>query len=249
MTNLRGQVSRVRPNNQRVSEWVDNYLNDCALHGREVMILTQWCISKDLETRWWATSERFFEPTKRERQIFAKELPSVLEMFDQVGLRVSWWLTFNRSYLDSGRIGPDIERAYKEMVKSLAKPMEGDGRVILLDWEDEVLRKRPEPTAEDLSQLVPTKALEAELGRHGDWVRNEARLTQTEGEIRRDALFQIACEAEEGKLLLGPDSPLGRDFIIIPLEMPERYDFFTLLAPNFKERIVAALHLYPWRTE
>jgi len=246
MKNLREQVSQVRPNNQRVSDWVDNYLNDCALNGREVTILTQWCISKDLEPRWQAAGGRF-EPTKRERQLFSKELPSVLAMFGQAGLQVSWWLTFNRSYLNSGRIEPEIEEVYRAMIKSLAKPLENTGQVILLDWEDEILLKRSEPTKGDVSPLISARALEVELKRHGDWVRDEARLTQTGDEIRRDALFQIACEAEEGRLLLSPLSPLGSDFIIIPLEMPERYDFFTLLAPTFKERIVAALHLYPWR--
>ena len=40
-----------------------------------------------------------------------------------------------------------------------------------------------------------------------------------------------------------------RECLLVPLESPERYDFFTLLVPDFKKRIVAILAPYPWRTK
>ena len=97
-----------------------------------------------------------------------------------------------------------------------------------------------------VERLVAPKALELEVKRHSAWAQEEAGLKQSDDELRQDVYYQIACEAEEGRLLNGSNSPLG-EFILAPLEMPERYDFFTLLCPDFKRRIVAVLNPYPWR--
>jgi len=51
MEYLRGRARYVRPNNSRINDWVDRYIDDCMKNGREVTILTQWCLSKDLEMR------------------------------------------------------------------------------------------------------------------------------------------------------------------------------------------------------
>lgn len=108
--------------------------------------------------------------------------------------------------------------------------------------------KRSEPSKEvltDINRFVKSDALQLEVQRHSAWAREEAGLTQSDDELRRDVFFQIACEAEEGRYLMA-DAPFG-EYILVPLEAPERYDFFTLLVPDFKQRIVAALPPYPWR--
>ncbi|MBI4385666.1 hypothetical protein HY573_02450 [Candidatus Parcubacteria bacterium] len=245
---LRQRSRLVRSNNLKVNEWVDGYLNQCLANGEQVTILTQWCASKDLEARFVEQGGKFVY-TRKERLLFEKEIPAIARLFQTNGLRLSWWVTFNRSYRDSGRIDRALEAEYRAMISVLAQPLMQDGWLMVVDWEDEVLGKRPGPNPEVLARMeefVGPSAFDLEFRRHAAWVRDEARLSQSDTELRRDVSFQIACEAEEGRLLGGIDSPFG-EFILIPLEAPERYDFFTLLVPDFKKRIVAALSSYPWR--
>lgn len=248
MAFLREQNRTVRPNNLKINEWMDGYLDRCCANGEPVTILTQWCISKDLEAR-CQDQGGVFVPTKKERRIFDTEIPQVAGIFQANGFRLNWWITFNRSYLNSGRIAPALEAEYKEMITSLAKPLTRSDSLLVADWEEDVLGKRPEPNASILTSVgrfVAPKALELEVKRHSAWAREEAGLQQSDDELRQDVFRQIACEAEEGRLLDRAESPLG-EFILIPLEVPERYDFFLLLAPDFRRRIVAVLPSYPWR--
>ena len=248
MAFLRERNRLIRPNNLKVNDWVDSYLDRCVVNGAAVTILTQWCISKDLEQRYQKQGGTFI-PIKKERRIFEGEIPKIAEVFLANGFRLNWWVTSNRSYIDSGRISPGLESGYKALVANLIRPLVREGWLILADWEDDILAQRPQPNREVLTspqRYVQPQALELEIKRHSSWTREGAGLTQTDGELRRDVFYQIACEAEEGRLLSGSDSPLG-EFILMPLEAPERYDFFTLLAPDFKRRIAAVLSPYPWR--
>ena len=239
----------VRTNNPRIGSWARNYLERCLANGEAVTILSQWCISKDLEERWKKQGDVFL-PTAGEVALFRREIPAVLAAFRREGLMIGWWLTLNRSYLDSGRITKGIEDRYKKMIEELAMPLGQD--LLLVDWEDEVLGGRPGPSIEVMANLnayVPPGAFEVELRRHSTWTK-EAGLRLTPAQLEGEVRHQVACEAEEGRFLLSRESPFpGGEFILIPLEAAERYDFFTLLAKGFKERIVTALPFYPWRLE
>jgi hypothetical protein len=247
MSFLRDKARIIRPNNLRINEWVDDYVNRCALEGKPVEILTQLCISKDLEVRYREQGNRFI-PTKKERLLFEKEIPQVFCVFQKNGITLNWWITFNQSYLDSGRINDELRSAYGNMFSKLAEPLVRQGWLMVVDWEADILGKRPEPSKEvfaNINRFVKPDALQLEIQRHSAWAREEAGLIQSDDELRRDVYFQIACEAEEGRYLVN-DAPFV-ECIIVPLESPERYDFFTLLVPDFKQRIVAALPPYPWR--
>jgi hypothetical protein len=247
MTYLRERSRIVRPNNIRISEWVDEYINSAAMEGRPVEMLTQLCVSKDLEMRCQEQGGIFF-PTRKERLLFARDIPQVADIFQKNGLAFNWWLTFNQSYLDSGRISDEFRRAYASMITELARPLVEQGWLLLADWEDDVLAKRPGPNKEVLAAIdrfVKPEALALEIQRHSSWAREEAGLNQSDSELRRDVYFQIACEAEEGRYL-SSDAPFC-GCLLVPLESPERYDFFTLLVSDFKKRIVAVLPPYPWR--
>ncbi len=251
MEGLRNLANIIRPNNKNISEWVSSYLNDCALNGRPVIILSQWCLSKDLEQRLRQNGRQFL-PTKSELKLFAKEIPNILAMFKEAGLSVSWSLTFNRSYLDSGRIDVAVEWAYVSMIKELAQTLVLRNQIALFDWEEDILGSRPAPNQEvlnNLSNYVPAKALELELERQSRWANDEAGLNQGSEEVRRDVFYQIACEAEEGRWLTSQESMIDSSgqFLLIPFEAPERYDFFKILVPDFKKRIMSIAHLYPWR--
>lgn len=245
---LRAQNRLVRENNLKISEWVDDYLNSCLLNGEVVTILTQWCVSKNLEKR--SRPERGgFEPTKKERVLLETRLPAIARVMAGNGFRVNWWITFNRSYLDSRRVERTLELKYKELIMSLARPLVEEGWLIFADWEDDILGCRPEPNREVLTSIerfVSPEALALEIRWNAAWSEEETAMRQSDEELGRDVRFQIACEAEEGRLLMGSNSPFGT-FILIPLEVPEQYDFFAIFAKDFKKRIVAVLPPYPWR--
>ncbi|MCH7605247.1 hypothetical protein IID24_04650 [Patescibacteria group bacterium] len=231
----------------KINDWVDNFLDVCVAEGKAVSILTQWCISKELEVRY--QQQKGFKPTKAELRLFERELPDIAALLQREGFGVEWWMTFNPSCLDSGRIAPELELEYKAMIKDIASPVTDDGWLLLMDWEQDILGGRSKPHDEVFScieQTIPAAALEMELKRHTLWTREEAGLSQSEEKIKQDVFFQIACEAEEGRLLGEEDSPFG-EFILIPLETPERYDFFEYGCPGFKKRIATVLSFYPWR--
>ncbi len=247
MVTLREKSRQVRQNNKRIDEWVDQFINRCALNGQPVTILTQWCISRDLEVRY--RKQNGFIPTKAEEKLFRKELQDIAGLFRRNGISLNWIITFNRSYLDSGRIEKSIEDAYKQMIMNLAKPLVEEGWLILLDWEDDVLEARSKPDIEVIARIydfVSEGALRIEIERHSAWAREEAGLTQSSEELQQDVFFQIACEVKEGQLLSEKDSLMG-ECILVPLEVPERYDFFFLKALSLKERIAPILQTYLWR--
>jgi hypothetical protein len=247
---LRNRKSLIRSKNINISSWVSDYVNRCALQGKPVEILTQFCVSKDLEVRYLEQGDTF-APTKKERLLFERDIPQVVNAFRQNGFTVSWWITFNASYIDSGRIVSDIQQAYIEMIGRLAEPLVQSGCLMLADWEADVLGKRPEPNMTilaDIERFVQPNLLQLTIDQHSTWARKDAGLAQSDEEIYRDACFKIACEAEEGRYLSSTESPFS-SCILVPLEAPERYDCFTLLAPDLKKRIVAVLPLYPWRVK
>jgi len=247
---LRGRSKGINPRNIKINEWVDRYLEACLLNGESVNILTQWCISKDLEQRFKTQGNKFI-PTKDERKLFESEMPKIISVFQENGFKLNWWVTFNRSYLDMGRIeNKYIEDSYKEMIIALAEKFNLSDSVSFFDWEDDILGSRPSANKEiieDMDRYVAPVAFEILLEQHSKWANEDAKLGQTEEEIKRDVKFKIACEVEEGKLLASAQSPIGEDFIIAPLEAAERYDFFSIFAPDLKNRIIPVLSGYPWR--
>ena len=250
MSGLRELNARIRKNNLRINEWVDDYLNWCVLNGEPINILTQWCISKDLEERFNRQGGRFL-PTRKERRLFQEEIPRVIKLFTENDVRLNWWITFNRSYLDSGRISGSLEEEYKRMIEVLADSSGATRDILFIDWEEDILRGRSKPNQtvlENVGGFIKQSALEIEIERHSEWARKQARPQQTDEGLKNDVKFQIACEVNEGEFLSdSKTSPFGGEFILIPLEVAERYDFFIVFAKDFKRRIVAVLSTYPWR--
>lgn len=250
MTYLRKRNKIIIPNNLKINEWVDNYLNSCVLKGELVNILTPWCISKAFERRFREQGDKFIL-TKKERRIIQEEIPEVLSIFLGNGFRVNWWITFNRSYLDSRLISKELEKKYKDMILSLVNNQFLKNNALFLDWEDDVLSKRSGPDKrilDDFENYVSKAKFGIEMQRWISWSEEQTDLKQIQEDLNQDVKYQIACEANEGKILMSDKSPLGSsDFLLVPLELPERFDNFTIFAPEFKKRIVSILSLYPWR--
>ena len=249
---LRDRARTIRPNNLKINEWVEEYIDQCILNGKPVEILTQFCLSKDLEVRYQVQGNRFV-PIKAENKLFIEEIPLILGYFKSSGISVNWCITLNRSYLDSGRIVDiDIENQYQSMIQSLIEKS-GISDILLMNWEDDLLKGRPKPNSlvqNNVFEFISDTAFQIDLERHTAWVRNDAKLVQTDAQIEEDLRFQIACEAEEGRLLMSNTSPFSNaQFILVPFELPERYVFFKTLAPDFQKRIVPILKPYPWRMD
>ena len=249
MESLRLRNKGLRPNNQKIDEWIDNYIQQCILKGQKVDILTQWCLSKDLETR-YQTQGNQFTPLSGEIDLMQKEIPQIIQIFTDNGVGVNWWITFNGAFLDRGRITIDLAKQYADMLKGINVSSE----VILLDWEQEILGgNRPQPSPkilQDFFSVVPRKAFDLDFSNLLERVKKYPDFSKTEEDLRRESQYKIACEAEEGRFLFSPDSPFPcGQFIMVPLEFPERYVFFAVLAPEFKKRIAAIVKSYPWRMD
>lgn len=247
---LRARNRIVRLNNLRINEWVDNYLNRCLTDGEPVNILTPWSLSKALEKRFKRQGNNFI-PTRKEVRLFREEIPQIIKAFEENGFRLNWWVTLARSYLDSRLIDRKLENRYKKMITGLAKEFSLSGSVLFLDWEDDILGGRSSPDKrilKDFDRYIKRKIFELEFQRWSKWTEEEAELNQSDKELERDVKYQIACEVNEGKFLMGNESPFDSgEFILIPLEVPERFDNFTIFAPDLKKRIVSVLSCYPWR--
>ena len=246
---LRRRNQRLRPNNQKIDDWVDGYIQQCILKGQGVEILTQWCLSKDLEARFRAQGNQF-TPLEGEVGLLMREIPEIIRIFTDNGVRVNWWVTFNGAFLDRCRVTPDIANQYMAMISGMC-PMEG---VVFLDWEREMLGgARPKPSDIVLAQFGSTisqKAFNLDFANLLRRVRRYPDFSGSEDSLREELKYKVACEAEEGRFLFGVDSPFPcGQFILVPLEFPERYVFFAALAPEFKKRIMAIARPYPWRMD
>jgi hypothetical protein len=248
---LRDRAKIIRSNNMKINDWVGEYIDDCVLNGKPVEILTQFCLAKDLEIRYQKQGNQFV-PTKAESKVFLEEVPQTIEVFKSNGITVNWTVTLNRSYLDGGRISPQIENEYQAMIGSLIEES-GTSDVILFNWEDDILCSRPTASAlvqSNIFDFVSRGSFVIDLERHMSWVRNDTDIIQTDKQVEDDLKFKIACEAEEGRYLLSPESPFQNgQFILVPLEVSERYVFFGILAPDFQKRLVPILKPYPWRLQ
>lgn len=247
---LRMRNKVIRPNNLRINKWVDGYLNRCLANGEPVNILTPWSLSKALEKRFLKQGDRF-TPTKKEMRLFREEMPEIIKVFEKYGFKLNWWVALSRSYLDSRLIGRELENRYKKMITDLGEEFPLSDSVLFLDWEEDILGGRSAPDGrivKDFDKYIRRGAFEIELQRWRNWAKEEAELNQTNEELERDTRYQIACEVNEGRFLMSEKSPFSSgDFSIIPLEMPERFDNFTIFAPEIKKRIVSVLSCYPWR--
>ena len=247
---LRKKTRLVKQNNLKVNDWVEGYLEGCFLNGTPINILTQWCLSRSLKKRYEDRGGRFV-PAKKEIRVVQTEIPEIISMFIENGFRINWMFTFNRAFLDTGLVSLEIERQYKEMIMNLANIPLWQENTLFFDWEKDFLGTQPVPdksVLENYFNFVPRAAFELRLKQMAMWAEREAGLAKTQAQLQQDIISEAAFEAEEAKTLSGEKSPFGKDdFIIIPLEVAERYDNFTISIKDFKKRLVCALTTYPWR--
>ncbi|MFA5838593.1 MAG: hypothetical protein WC849_01470 [Candidatus Paceibacterota bacterium] len=253
MEQLREKAKRIRPNNLKINEWIDDYIDSCILEGKQIEIITQYCLSKDLEFRYQKQGNKFV-PLPAERNMFEKTIPEIISLFEKNGLTLNWYVTFNDSFLDRGRVSSDIKSIYMCMIKNLAEEIKSlEQSIIFLDWELDVLGKQSGPNMEVTNyfdSLVPKEAFNLDMKNLLKRVKEYKDFSKTEDDLKRETKFKISCEAEEGRFMLSQESPFSNgNFILVPLEFPERYVFFEILAPNFQKRLASIIKPYPWRMD
>lgn len=247
---FRERSKMIRQNNLRINDWVDSYIEECVLNGKPVEILIQWCTALGLEKRKEIQGGSFV-PTPGEMELIGEELPRIVEAFLSNSVEVMIFITFNRSYVEKRRLSDATFKEYMSMIKAITTNSDTSSRICFLDWESDIIGGIPKPNTEVLDnfeQLVSDDALSLELKNFVQMLARYPGRQATEEELKSEAKFRIACEAEEGKFLTGTDSPFNNGkFILVPLEVAERYVFFKILEPGFQKRIVSILKPYPWR--
>ena len=246
MTKLRERAKIIKPNNLKINEWVDQYLRECMLSGKPINILTPWCASSMLKRR-FREGENKFIPTKKELRILKEEMPNIISLFDQNGFRLNWWVTFNKTFVDS--VGIPIDE-YKTMIVGLNPDV--SKKVTFADWEKDILGKKVEPDLDVLNNFtkyLPKSYLDLRINQLKLWMeRREVEWRKTDEELQADIVYATACEVREAKIMIFENPIFGKeDFILILIEEAEDYDTFTTFIKDFKKRIVPVLSINPWR--
>lgn len=244
-------LNRSVAQNKKIDEWVDRYVDECILNGKPVEILLQWCSGLGLDARMKKQGGTFI-PLVTEIDLIQKQIPKIINIFNKQNVKVSWIITFNRSYIERRKLSDDVFFAYISMIRNLASEIkELEESVLFFDWEE--LSNNLEPNQKILTEFnsfVSNSAMEYEVRNFLQMLSQYPDALTSKEEICEEAKCRIAFESEEARFLFGDTSPFDKGkFILIPLERSERYVFFDLLVPEFTKRIASVLKLYPWRME
>jgi hypothetical protein len=234
---LRDQCKMVRSNNMRISDWVDTYIDSCIENGKPIELLTQYCLSKDLEKRYQLQGNQFI-PLQAEIKLFTKEIPRIMDIFASNNISVNWFVTFNDSFIEKGRVDVSIANAYIVMISNIQE----NKNIIFLNWEKDILCDRPRPSEVVLGDFFSYVTRDAYNIAMNDLVSRTEKFSdfdEIKSGFAEGLQFKIACEAEEGRFLIEEKVGMFDDpgkFILVPLELPERYVFFNTLVPDFQKK-------------
>lgn len=236
-------------NGAKIDSWVDQYLDEYRMLNKPITILTPWSISPRLADRYKIQGNNFF-PTMNEEKLFRKDIHYLSSVFLENGFKVNWWIYFSRSYLNETILNMDLEIKYTEMIRS--EKERHNTPVEIINWEDDVIGKRYYPNdllienEKNFYSLVSYDLFFQELSRRTlKWKENANFLAS---KIIEQTIYKIACEAEEGRILIEKNLfDSNGKFIFVPVGVPEKYNFFSVLVPEFKKRLVFILKPYPWR--
>ncbi len=246
MTTLR-EIASHRRGHRRINEWVDGLLAGKEEAGESVTILTQMCVAQQSWVR-WRTGNGTFAATKGGRDLFERDIPLVRTIFTERGLTVEWYLTLHLPFPDPGRerVTEKVFPAFRAFIEELAKPLVDEGWLLICNWEQEILGKRPQPSAEFLANpnsVVPDEQIQKRIQFTLENAPANVRTPEREAEQRRWMPYIMGCEAEEGRWLSSGDSPFGNSFLVAPLEPAGK----TLShGADYNRRMIDVLPHSPW---
>lgn len=218
----------------RLRPYVSEYLTRMITSGASsIQIVTLWCLTRRLEKRFRSDGNLLLLPS--ELKVVA-EIDAIIGYFQEEGFSVDWYVLLAGSAVTSGQINASVAGAYNQ---ALAVAFEGMTMCAL----EVVPHFEPDPAlVSRISSLVPHEALERERMRRTHLYAERGIVADT-CSIAADLRRSIAVKAQEGQWLV---ETFG-DFLLLPVEYPERYVFHELLAPGLMQRICPTLTPYPWR--
>ncbi|MFH1456922.1 MAG: hypothetical protein ABIF17_02275 [Patescibacteria group bacterium] len=239
---LQERVKRFNPDAPwKIKPYVAEYLEDCLVKGRPVNILVQWCVTKILDER--KKMQDGLKALPDEIKFFNEDLPRLIGLLKKWGLKVDVIITFNLSEFEKSRPSQETIEEYIDLVKSLTELPE----ICFMNGKEFFGFDVISPNQKILSfpeQFIKPNTLNFEVER-GKKIMLDYGYQISEDRIRKDTISKIAGMAEEGRILCEDIFPEG--FLLVPIENPERYDFFSLLIKSFKDRLVPVVRRYPWR--
>lgn len=236
----------------KINDFADSYIEECLLTNQPVNLITPWSLSRSFTKRYCEQGNKF-SPTKNEEKLFRKEIPAITSIFKENGFTFNWWLSFSRSYTRENSMSETMEKEYISMITNLVEI--NNSEIAIINWEDDVIgmKHRPNKTLsieENFLKIVNQKDFNLEVNRRKERAKSTLSLKISDDELIKETRFKVSCEAEEGIFLMGnKENPLCEPgkFLFLILGKAERYNFFSILTPEFKKRILCVLKPYPWR--
>ncbi len=233
----------------RVGNRAKDYLFDCWNKRMAVNILTQCCVTKSLDERKILQNNRL-KPLKSELRVFYREIPKIVALFKSYGFSINWFFIFVDSENTRRQASLTVKKEIMNLYQNLAG---GVGDILFYDWLDFL-------NSFGINKINPNQDV---LLNFTNLVKKDAFRFEYERRLRREIIelneldkadqdnliwetkYRIAQMAEEAKVITESLFPEG--LILIPSEEPERYDFFRILVPWFKELLVCLLTPNFWR--
>lgn len=218
----------------RLRPYVSDYLTRCLTFQKGATLITSWCLSKSLEVRLGLQGK--FTPLPKEYKVL-KDLNLCNELLSELGLQVSHFIFLVGSGVERGQVTAEVRGQYQDMLQEL---VDFFGFDILVDTRavaspDLGILNKPE-------QLYHIDAYHKEIERRISLAKQRnQKITKTQAVD--DAILSIAVKAGDAMELT---RDFG-DFLLIPIQFLERYQFHNLGYPNFTDRLLPITQFYPWR--
>lgn len=222
----------------RLRAYVRDYITRCVTFREPLQFITIWCVSKSLEERF--KRQRGFVALPGERKTLT-DFKELQELFAQVGVLVNHFIFLVGSGVPGGKVAAGVTEQYLKHLSELSAALEVD--VVILPRPVAV----PDPNLLGLPMLqLPNpswfEALQRESARRLKLAKSRG-VRQAPNMAEQEAQLSIEVKATEASELV---NEFG-DFILIPVEYVERYQFHNLGYPGFTDRLLPITKPYPWR--
>ncbi len=219
----------------RIREYVRDYIIRCVTFCEPLQIITIWCVSKSLESRFARQNGFTALPTEHKTLM---DFMCIHQLLKELGLIVNHFIFLVGSGVSSGQVESNISEQYLNCLNNLAFILEAD---VLIEFRP-VANSEPLPPMLKVPHSDWFEALERETSRRIK-LANHRGVKLTRDQADKEAQLSITVKANEARQLV---EEFG-DFILVPVEYVERYQFHNLGYAGFTNRLLPITKPYPWR--
>ncbi|MFZ5391303.1 MAG: hypothetical protein ACOZAJ_03460 [Patescibacteria group bacterium] len=217
----------------RLRSYLTDYLTNCLTYCQPIQIITLWCLSRSLSDRFL---EGFISPLNKEVKVI-QEMKWLHELLAELGCTVMHYIYLVGSSSDRGFLDESVSRSYEAMLKKIIETANLDAvveqrEVALVDKD--VLFK--------MEVIKNSRAWEIELDRRFNLAEKHNYSLSPE-QAYQETYKSVAVKMSEARSLVVE----WGDFIVLPVESINRYQFHELGQPGFVDRLLPCLTNYPWR--